>query len=316
MSGEMWGRKWRVLVIDGDIAIDVSRLKCAFRIEKSLKVPNYSEVSIWNTSDLIEEAIIERGMRVVVEAGYDNGPYGVILDTSVSQPLWDKRDGVDYVITLHCIDGYDVLMQNFVNKTVRIPQDGVDMVRDMAKSARNAFSVGRVSPTASTAKLPRGKVFFGEPKDYLRAFARESGQEILIEGDEVSMGRPSDQSSVTDAVVLSPATGLVGTPQQARISMPQYVSAGIMLRCLLNPRIKVQMPLQLIKIDNAVIRQEKMRQGSQILKFDRDGLYKVIAVTYVGDTRGNDWYCDITAVNSDAQGLSPEMIEDGSEDAR
>lgn len=54
-----------------------------------------------------------------------------------------------------------------------------------------------------------------------------------------------------------------------------------------------------------IIRQAPIVFGVLLPRLDRDGLYKIVRVVHVGDTRGNEWYSEITGINSDAQGLMP-----------
>ena len=38
---------------------------------------------------------------------------------------------------------------------------------------------------------------------------------------------------------------------------------------------------------------------------NNDGLYRVIKVSYIGDTRGDDWYCECECINQ--AGLLPTL---------
>ena len=55
-------------------------LRCTFHIEKTgLHAINYADISIYNLTGSTEKAIIEEGMQVIVNAGYEDGAYGTIL---------------------------------------------------------------------------------------------------------------------------------------------------------------------------------------------------------------------------------------------
>lgn len=122
MSGQ-WLRKYRVLVADkGNNAIDVSELRCQFRVMKSPYFPNYSDITIWNAKMEVFNEIINTGMRVILEAGYEDtvlgkGEYGVIYDGDVIQPIWDKPTHTDYTLTLHCVDGDLFWNNNYTSMT-------------------------------------------------------------------------------------------------------------------------------------------------------------------------------------------------------
>ena len=61
MSNFLYGRKYRVLVADKDnTALDVSNLRCTFRIEKITNSrANYAEISIYNLSAGTEAQLIK-----------------------------------------------------------------------------------------------------------------------------------------------------------------------------------------------------------------------------------------------------------------
>ena len=90
--------------------------------------------------------------------------------------------------------------------------------------------------------------------------------------------------------------------------MPTQADYGVTIRCLLNPRIKVN---TLIHVDNSLVRAQQFEQGQQVYALDTDGIYKVIQVTTIGDTRGNDWYTEAETVTQ--AGKLPAMIANGAQ---
>src|ERR1035438_10547257 len=117
-------RQYRIIVSNGNnVALDISDLRCTFKIEKSFKAINFGEVTIYNLSANTQADIIQYGMRVVIEAGYENGNYGVIFDGDVYQPIWNREDIVDNTLTLCCFDGNSVLINNMISATVEASHD-------------------------------------------------------------------------------------------------------------------------------------------------------------------------------------------------
>ena len=77
-----------------------------------------------------------------------------------------------------------------------------------------------------------------------------------------------------------------------------------------------------LKIDNASIQDSRLPLNNaglnqlaavQIPKRDADGLYRILSIDYCGDTRGNDWYCDIACMSltTDAHNVPPGQIARG-----
>ena len=103
-----------------------------------------------------------------------------------------------------------------------------------------------------------------------------------------------------DTPVISATTGLIGIPEQTQ--------QGIQMRVLLNPFLKIG---QAVKLDNAsainqlrlgldVGSQASNPQLASSIKTNADGLYYVMVANHSGDTRGANWYTDLTCLAIDA----------------
>jgi hypothetical protein len=286
----LFGRQYQVLVTNGGAtALDVSALKCTFEIEKkAIQAINYADVTIYNLNESDQQAVIQEGMRVIVQAGYTNGAYGKIYDGEVFQPLFDRENVTDYKLTLHCIDGDSSMHGNFVSYCASRGYDQRTVLSAIAAHSRNPIPMGTITPGLKTTKAPRGKTVFGDPRDVFRKVSQDNNANFYMNDGQLEVMKITDVPQ-GQAVVISPATGLVGTPQQ--------IDYGFSFRCLLNPNIKITNPCMMVKIDNSSIRQEKIIQGQPVSMLDADMVGIVIGVRYIGDTRGNDWYCDVTCLN-------------------
>lgn len=264
-------------------------LRCTFRVEKALgKFPWFAEVEIWNLNVETQVKIIEEGAEVILEAGYRDGPYGPVWDGNVFQTAWDRENITDFVTTLHCMDGFGIVTANMVNTALPAGYDYAGIIAAMARSARSPIPLGTISAALDPKKAPRGVALFGEPKRILRQICRDNNAQFFSADGTFNLTRIDDEYQ-KDALVLTPETGLVGVPQQI-----QY---GVSFRTLLNPNLTVTAPPMVVKLDNTVIRQMKVRQGQVISPLDQDGMYKVARVCHTGDTRGDEWYTDVIGVN-------------------
>lgn len=298
MSNFLYGRKFRVYVADqqGD-AWDVSNLRCTFAIEKvALATANYAEITIYNLTNDAETSIIKEGVRVIVEAGYDGfintetgeqteaKQYGKIFDGDVIQFLRGREDNVDYTLTLICLDGDSFLNNNIIKTTLTAGMTQRQLVDHITAKPLTPTEIGRISPELSTQRLPRGKVFFGMPKDYLGDIARDNAASFWVDDGQVYIAKATDITA-EEALVLTPQTGLIGTPQQKQ--------DGVSFKCLLNPLIRL---MAMVKLDNTMIRQQKYQIGQIPSQLDQDGQYQVYKLRHVGDTRGDEWYTEVDGV--------------------
>ena len=298
-----YGRKWQVLVVldDGTTALDISNsdadkdiggmapLRVTFNIDRpGFQAIWFGDVSIYNLNVDTQQNVLQNASRVIVNAGYENGPCEKIFDGDIFQVLYDRENVVDYSITFHCIDGDTKINNNLISFSMTAFQDQRTFITEMAKRARTTIPLGKTIEFDSK-KLPRGKVFFGEPKKYIREIARDNNAQWYMSNGELHISRITDEPT-GEAIVLSPDTGLIGTPQQ--------IPYGVAFRCELDPRLKISYPAMLVKLDMSLIRQAKAMPGHGIISLlDQDGIYQVAGVRHVGDTRGQEWITEITGVN-------------------
>lgn len=326
-NAKLFGRKWKISVLiplnETELSADVNKytayvlsnseyedqsLRVTFKIEKfGWKCPNFSEISVYNLNPETENLLIKSGTRILVEAGYVNGDYGVISDSSIFQPLWEREDTVTTKVTFKCIDAMGIIYENFVSSVSGPLQYQKNIVLNMAAGARRPFTIKKVSEDMGEVQLVRGKIFFDSPMHYMRQYAQQYGTVPSAVDREVYLDRPQDPIPVNltkQALVLSPGQGgLIGTPQQTQ--------DGITFTCLLNPKIRVFNPEpMLVKIDNEIIRQMAVQYDSAgFSRLDEDGIYRVIGVTHTGDTRGNEWYTSVTGCNQSMEGTLATMFK-------
>jgi hypothetical protein len=308
----LFGRKWKITILlaDGTTGLVVSdsdfgenALKCTFEIQKhTWEAYWFGLITIYNFTGPTLNMVITQGMKVIVEAGYKDGLYGKIYEGSVFQPMFDREDVVNYKTTLSCMDGLGLFDGNLINVTLQSGYDYSELIATMAKNARTPIPIGQTMEFQAK-KMPRGKTVFGDPKKYLRQVSADNNAQFYIGDGKMNILNVNDESDLNanDAIILTPETGLIGTPQQTQ--------DGIVFRCFLDSRIGIQKPLTMVKIDNAVIRQVKQSVGQYITPLDQDGYYKVIGIRHIGDTRGNDWYTECTAVNRSGKVSAMSLLD-------
>jgi len=233
-------------------------------------------------------APIQQGMEVILKAGYANP--GIIWDGFVLQPMFDRINQTDFVITLHCIVGLDENSRNTLGMVFKAQTDQLEIVKQMAASCYHPLSAGFVAPGLAGKTFSRAKVVFGKPGKYFTEMARSNNMQWwLSQKGLFNVGDLSKNFPSTARYTFTPTTGIVGTPQQTQF--------GVNCRLLLNPNVVVTNPPMAIKIDNTVIQQLQKNVGdlpSATSILSQSGTYVVVGARYTGDTRGNDWYTDVT----------------------
>lgn len=317
MDGYLFGRKYRVLITYGEEkALDVSELHCKFRIEKiANQKPNLSECIIYNLSAESEKKIIEEGFRLVIEAGYEStfavkteakekqeeqkqySQYGKIFDGYIVQAIRDKEDGVTYSLTLMAADGDSYYTKEFFVAALPPSSDPRSIIEAITAGTESKTEIDRISEDISTQKLARPKIIFGEPKKYIEQIASDNNATTWIDNGKLNVVKFTDPLPKEMVVVVTPETGLIGTPSQT--------IDGVQFRHLMHPSIVL---FGLVKIDNSIIRLNKAQYGQKTTQLDKDGEYTVARLTYIGDTRGNDWYVDVQGFSIGAGRIPLQLV--------
>jgi hypothetical protein len=296
-----YNQKW-AQEASGDICLDVSDLRCTFQVQRyALYYANQALITIYNLNATTENSIIQQGYRIIVEAGYDpngdgKGNYGQIFDGTILMCNRFKQNGTDYILQILALDGADFLKSAYCSFTYLKGQTARDVINTITNKAAVPIKLGYASPVFDTIPYSKGSVVHGLAKDTLSDIAKTHNGTWFIDNGQLYIIAYSDDAATLpmglQAIELNEKTGLIGNPQLSQ----QCVNA----RMLINPQVS---PYSLVHISSELITQALVTFDSSsgsisnpvLSALDPEGLYRVISVTFTGDTRGNDWYADIVA---------------------
>jgi hypothetical protein len=311
-SEELYLRRASLLLIDdaGERALDLSEMHFQFRTaQQDEESPSNCYVRVWNLSEDTMQAARAEYAKVVLQAGYAAGPFGVIFQGTIKQfRIGKEPDGVSTFLDILAADGDLAYNFSVVRSSSAAGSTAGERIAAAVKVMEpNGASMGQLLIPATGGVLPRGKVLFGLARGIIRQEAAAQGATWTINDGRVNVV-PLDGYLPGEAVVLNADTGLIGRVDQTE--------DGMQCRCLLNPKITVG---GLVKIDNASINQTEAAPGAALVgaqlaynkyaglqryaSISADGLYRVYVAEYVGDTRGNDWYVDLVCLEVDAATL-------------
>lgn len=293
------------LVVSGTSGdgLDLSNLRIQFKVKKSdAQTPNTAEIRVYNLAPDTAKQIRKEFKRVVLQAGYESN-YGVIFDGNIKQVRMGRENGTDTYIDIAAGDGDDAYNYAVVNTTLAAGAKQSDQIDAAAGSmATKGVNKGFVADTGSAA-LPRGKVMYGNARDYLRQSAEASGTTWSVQDGKLQF---VSLTSVlpNQAVLLTSKTGLVGTPEQT--------NDGIKAKCLLNPMLKIGVR---VKINEEDVNEAKLPDSdkndsaNKPADISKDGIYRLLVVEHSGDTRGNDWYSDLVCLDVDASAPPGKQVK-------
>lgn len=264
------------------------------------------------------QAVIQEGDTVTLSAGYQaDYPYPSIPPSIWTGPIFytiqDKLDVVDDRLIIHCLLNRILTTQNFINENIPPLSSQFSQAQLIASKCANPIGMhtGQVqqafssaNPQRGSSQLPRGKSYFGNPHRYLSALADQNS--LLSWFDNHSWNVDSLQNPVGTLIATYAPVNIGGGPPQiidgiklSLIGQPQQTQFGVSFRVLLDPTVQVRVPLPQVAVQLQYVRQAPIQYPLPKGKFAPVPLsskYVVVGVRFIGDTRGNPWYSDITAV--------------------
>lgn len=280
------------LVVGGDgRGLELGDFRVVFKVNHAdYETPNHADIRVYNLAGETAHRIRKEFTRVILQAGYESS-FGTVFDGNVRQVRRGRENGTDTYLDILASDGDRAYNYAVVNTTLAAGSTAADQV----KAAQTAMAEHGVKagdlPELPGAKLPRGRVMYGMARTAMREVAQSTDTTWSVQNGTMQMV-PIQGYRSGEAVVLTGESGLIGQPEQT--------NEGIKVRALINPRFRVG---GRIKLDNASIKEFrteiKVGAFNRAPRLDDDGLYRILAVDFLGDTRGNDWYADLICVGID-----------------
>lgn len=281
--------------------LDLSQLRIKFSVKRSdTPTPNTADIRVYNVELQTALRIRKEFTRVILQAGYE-GNYGVIFSGNIKQVLLARESATDTYIDIIAGDGDRAYNYAMVNKSLAAGSTLSDQINTVADSmSEKGVTLGYVADQGQT-KLPRGKVLFGNGRNYLRNAALTSNSAWSIQNEKIIFVANKGYLPGTQ-VDINSTTGMIGAPQQT--------NDGVNVKTLLNPNIQIS---GRIKLDNSTIIQQKLSleqiaaaKGDTKLingliprNLNANGSYYVLAMEHQGDTRGLEWYTNLVCLNID-----------------
>ncbi|MGE5043010.1 MULTISPECIES: hypothetical protein [Yersinia] len=329
-----WMRHFELQILDlNGKGISLSDFKVTFQIEwADTKWPRVANVKIYNLStDTTNKILGQEFSKIRIIAGYDgiapnvdasqvgvvrNIPegqegqtddqnYGLIFDGDIRFTVTGKDNITDSWVLIQAIGDHEAFLFARTKTTIAAGYTVADL-HNVTMQGFNAFGVTKgITGSMPTTVFPRGRVLYNASRNVMDNIAAQCNATWQLVDGQVQMV-PEDKY-IHEAIVLSADTGLVGMPQQT-------MGAGVNVRCLINPNIRIN---GLIQLDQASVyrttigNNEVAQSPSRISEIDEngnrvldgttsqaasiatDGVYIVKAIAYTGDTRGPEWYMDL-----------------------
>ena len=307
-DGLQYLRKITLLVSDASgQTLDLSELRIKFSVKQSsAQTPNAADIRVYNLSEETAIAVKSQFKKVTLQAGY-NSNYGVIFQGNIKQVIIGRESQTETFIDIIAGDGD--LAYNFavVATSLAKGSDQNSQIQAcLTATAPLGVTGGGNSSVTATQTRPRGKVLFGNARNYLREVAKTTQTMWSIQNEQVQFV-PVKSYLPGQAVLITAGTGMIGAPQQT--------TQGVNVKCLLNPYIKINGRVQLDNKTVALLKVDlTLKPGSLTnvaMPLPSNGIYFVLAVEHNGDTRGIEWYTNVICLYIDSTTVFVNSVGNG-----
>jgi hypothetical protein len=306
-----WKRRLEVDV--GGTHMMLSDLQVEFQVRQADNPqPDWAYIRFTNLSPHTSNLIFQKNASVQINAGYYEGPFGIIYDGNATQMRRGKTNGTDTYHDILCATGNRAHSYAMIQQTLPSGSTWRDVVMAALKPMQMmGVQIGYLDPALGDKKLPRSMVLNGHSRDVLRHIAETNDMSWTIFNGQFQMVKNS--GNLPGVVDINPDSGMIGLPEQQL--------TGIVVRVLMNPSYRVA---QQVHIDKKFIQQfldiGGFHEGMNLNQLPgnlpgiaADGVYKIIRIDHDGSVKGQEWYTTLTCVAQGQEGQAAKgiMIESG-----
>lgn len=302
-------RQVNLVVSANGQGLDLSNMHIIFRtFAPDASAPPTAYIRVYNLAKATVSQIQSEFQKVTLQAGYANGDVGIIFSGTIIQTKnGAEKNVINSYLDIMASDLDLFYTGTVVNKTLKAGSSKQDQLDSIFQAAQSAGATkGYIPDSLQTGGiLPRGKVQFGMGRDLLSDLSDTSNVSWSIQDGKINL-IPYTGYLPGEAVVLNSQTGLIG--------VPEATENGIEVKCLLDAKIKAGTRIQL---NNQDITTTNVNQqglfpvyGSQtyIANLNANGIYKVLVVEHEGDTRGNNYYSNLTCLSVDGSASAGSQV--------
>lgn len=256
--------------------LSVDNLRVTFNVHRFLrKEPNHGTIEIYNLSQATRAGMRSRGSAVTLQAGYENNIAQIFSGNSIT--IDHQKKGADWVTRIQVGDGQVNYQYNRISETHKVAAQVSGVVKSVIKVLTPLHAISKDTADAldsMTGTYPNGVTLHGNAADELSRVLPRGFEWSLQDGivQILKAGQPTSEV----AVLLSPGTGLIGSPEWGT---PEPTAKRDKSQTL---KVKAQI-------------QATLKPGGQARVETRDlkGNFRIEKVEHRGDTHGGDWVSEL-----------------------
>lgn len=266
-----WGRAYQLTVIrDGRATIIKNPFRIAFSCDESTESSgNEMRVQIWglgknNRVSLVKDEEEKKHVAVELMVGYrDKMP--LLFKGSLMMGSFE-RQGADFINTLVCIDGGADIQYAYTSACVSGKNEALS-------ACMGTYENVKVGAITDQQQLMRPKVLVGNSSLLIKEMIPPEQEFFITDEQAFIVGKKEARKGY--APLVSAKTGLMDVPQSAKNEVE--------FDTMMNPTINLGGIIKLESIQNPKL----------------NGVYKVVAITTVGESHGESWFQHVKAIRAE-----------------
>jgi hypothetical protein len=268
------------ILIPKDFTGDQLKINFTLSKNQSSELPSDNSISIWNLKGETQSFIKNKNLYVQVLARYD-GEASNIYTGQIDKVEISKK-GVNTITKMFVTNLPNIINNAYFNKTY----SGLISTRQIINDAIDLTGlVSQYSNLVPSSAQQFNFSYSGAVNDLFKLLLPPLGVNYFIDGDKIKFsltGKPNEEEAFT----INSSTGLV--------DIPVKTEKGVNITTLLNTGI-VLSDYVLVDLDTNTF--TTSGRTTNILNQELNGLYKVISVTYEGDTIEGDFVTKLECVS-------------------
>ncbi len=253
----------------------IENLKVTFSITKNLrKEPNPASITIHNLAEQTRAEFLSYPAHITLSAGYE-GDMGVIYKGDVRpQGASNRHEGTEWLTTVECGTGARAFRHGRVSQSFRAGTDLKTLVSSAAKSMGLKLPEKGTDAKEFISQIAQGVTLEGPSQSQMETLLNAKGFSHSVQDDQLQIYRIGE-ARTEEAIVISPDTGMVGSPEFEAPSGKKKKTV-LRVKTLLDRSLE---PRKLIQVRSRSI----------------NGNFRILSVAHTGDTHGQAWYSEIEA---------------------
>lgn len=267
-------RSATLLVGQGSTGTRLHGLHIKFDISKDVFATcNVAKVEVYGLSQQTRDSIKRYQTQMQLYAGYVQDGGEMLLFHGQVYTVSHEKQPPEVLTKLGSGDGLAAMRETRL--AVAMPPGTTVLAAARQIAGAMGLPLGTVQDTG--ASFPRGFSFSGMADEGMRRIAAAGGYEHSVQDNSLQMV-PRFQSTTQSAVLVSSATGMIGSPEMCEDGAERLMTIQPFVRwkvrCLLNPRIT---PARQVSLASEQV----------------SGTFRVQKVRHMGDTHGPEWFSEM-----------------------